>query len=293
MKTRMKVVSCLCAMALMAGASTAWGWGFDASASIDFWNVLANPVAGDPVGNQVVANGTTTVPSVNTVVQSSHIDFVPGYTPRPNPPLATATGIIGASDASASFGQLDSTSSWWANQQSVTAISSAGLPSAASDNVDWLAVAENAVYLNNLANGIVSFQFAFNVNTLGDTISVTANTIDLMQNVDPNITQLASFRYLFTVIDPATMLDIDPLGHVAVTRTYNAAAIAALAGSEQLFQYSYTSPNTLTPGQYYLLLEAEQESLQTAAVPEPSTFILAGSGILGLFLMRSINSKKS
>lgn len=293
MKTRMKVASCLCAMVLMAGATAAWGGGFTASATFDFWNQATPPPAGMDLpivsGNQITESIPGMITSVNAVVQSSSFDGSSAATPRPALPLASSTGIIGVSNAAASYDQMDPTASYYGNSHVVSAISSGPLPNTASDNVDWFAVAQNTVQGAATANGIVSFQFLFNVATLGDSVSVTANMIDLMQNVafTPGSKFSAAFRYQFAVLDPATMLELDSMQFI---RTYDTAAIVAANGGEILTQNTYVTPATLGPGQYYLLLEAEQTA--TSAVPEPGTFVLAGSGIIGLFLLRRRNSKK-
>lgn len=283
MKTRMKVASCVCAMALMAGASTAWGYGMTASATIDFWNVIPTAV-GEPSGNQVVSTGAI-INSVNTVVKASSFNGVPSALAP-----VSATGIIGTSNATASLDALDPSASYYTSSHVVNATSAAGLPVNTSDNVDWFAVAMNTTNKVSNASGTVAFQFLFDVIAAGDTVTITANTIDnMLADTDPGNKVDAVFRYLFTVTDLAGV-DLDPLGQVLVTRTYNTAGILAVNGLDQLFQYTYTTPGTLAAGTYYLLAEAQLD--QSSAVPEPGTFILAGSGLLGLFLLRRRISKQ-
>lgn len=277
MKARMKVVSCICAMAIMAGAGTAWGGGVMASATIDFNN------PGGPLPNQIAESAAGMITSVNTVIQSTTFDGAPAPSPRPAAPFDSLNTVVAAgASGGVGYDVMDPTSSYFAQSHVVNYVNAASqsLPDANLDNLDYQATAQNNVYGSARANAIVAFQFLFTATT-GQTLTVTANTIDLMLNsaYDPGMS--ATFRYLFTVIDPVTMLDIDTANHVAVTRTYNATQIGLVDGLEQLYQYTYTTPSTLS-GNYILLLEAEQ----TASVPEPGTFVLAGSGLLGLFLLR-------
>lgn len=282
MRTRMKVASCVFAMAMVASTVTAWGAGFTASATVDFFN--GNGI----VGNSIVESTPGMITMGTAVIQSTSINNFPVPTPLPSAPFdSLGSAVAPGYSTGVAYDALDPNGDYFAQSHVVNIINAGAqtLPVVALDNLDYQATVQNTVNGNLTAHGIVSYQFAFTA-TPGQTISVTANTIDLFLNVALGDGMVAYSRYLFTVLDAVTFADLDPLGHVAVTNTYTGAQMAAADGLEMLTQYSYTTPNTLN-GTYYLLLQAEQYS----AVPEPSTFILAGSGIVGLFLMRRRSRK--
>jgi hypothetical protein len=128
--------------------------------------------------------------------------------------------------------------------------------------------------------------------TVGSFVSVMNTITNLLPSIGAGTTANSVVQYLFTTTDFTGNILLDPISGLPVTQvynqSYNTAQIAALGGGSVYNQVTYTSiglDGGIFGASYWFVAEAEIQN-SISSVPEPGTFILAGSGLLGLFLMR-------
>ncbi len=274
---RMAIVTGICAAGIIASASLSWGVQVSADNQVD--NFLFSPnVTFTNIGSSL--SSTQTLGAAPPISES--LSNTGSYSPNVDASLSSTLPIA------ANGGSSSDALSWVNAGPNLT-------PGATTDAV-YLSASGSVSALTPEVAGLTShatFTQAFTVATVG-TVSVSADAHPFfdyfLTGASWDTAKLTSvkFRNIFTLISDDVTVGVNGIQSVD-TGWYG--YFSPQAGNNTLLVSQLFSANVIAGGTYGV--ESFIDISAAATVPEPGTFVLAGSGLLGLFLLRRRSNKSA
>ena len=274
-----KIISSLFAAAILAAATLSWG----SSVHVENYseNLQMSDLGVNITNSSIVSSTTSDTATVNGTP----------YTDATASPAFTSS-------------QLGTISSNNAMVSSSTTVALSSVPINAGPSADVYALAAGSVAVEPFATlpnqarlqTIATFQQNITTSAIG-TLIIGMDFRNFWGGDASSFT--GTWRNTFTFLDAANQ----PVPYVVTTYTgaggiYNPATgtftvdgtyLGVNNGDNNLTSSLFITANNLTAGDYIWTTTASFDAANP--VPEPSTFVLAGSGLLGLFFMRRRSKK--